>query len=106
MPALQRDKETIMATMDAPTMDRRQLPERRSEVRNAHHAAMSALDYLAMALLIVGGLNWAVVGLIDVNVLATLFGSGSALTRVIYVVVGLAALYAVYLCVKMVGSRR
>jgi uncharacterized membrane protein YuzA (DUF378 family) len=92
-----------MATMNAPTMERRHLPERRAAVREGG-TALSAIDYLAMALLIVGGLNWAMVGLLDVDVVATLFGAGSPATRLVYVLVGIAALYSIWTAAKM--SRR
>ncbi len=95
-----------MATMNAPTMDRRTMGERRTSQRAHQRSAMSALDYLAMALLIVGGLNWAMVGLFDVDMVATIFGAGSPATRIIYVVVGLAALYSIYTTAKMAGSKR
>ncbi|SFD99438.1 Uncharacterized membrane protein YuzA, DUF378 family [Massilia yuzhufengensis] len=95
-----------MATMNAPTMDRRTHGERRTSVRGHQRSAMSALDYLAMALLIVGGLNWAMVGLFDVDMVATVFGSGSPATRILYVAVGLAALYSIYTTAKMAGSKR
>jgi uncharacterized membrane protein YuzA (DUF378 family) len=81
-------------------MERRHLPERRAAVREGH-AAMSAIDYIAMALLIIGGLNWAMVGLFDVDVVATLFGAGSPASRLIYVLVGLSALYSIYTATKM-----
>ena len=67
---------------------------------------MSALDYLAMALLIIGGLNWAMVGLFDVDMVATILGPGSPATRITYIVVGLAALYSIYTTAKMAGSKR
>lgn len=95
-----------MATMNAPTMDRRTTGERRVMTRSSQRSAMSALDYLAMALLIIGGLNWAMVGLFDVDMVATLFGVGSPATRIVYVVVGLAALYSIYTTAKMAGSKR
>lgn len=95
-----------MATMNAPTMDRRTTPERRLTARPHQRSAMSALDYLAMALLIIGGLNWGMVGLFEVDMVATLFGQGSPLSRVIYVLVGVAALYSVYTTAKMAGSKR
>ncbi|MGI4719983.1 MAG: DUF378 domain-containing protein [Janthinobacterium lividum] len=95
-----------MATMNAPTMDRRTMGERRVAARAGGRSAMSALDYLAMALLIIGGLNWAMVGLFDVDMVATIFGPGSPATRIVYVVVGLAALYSIYTTAKMAGSRR
>ena len=95
-----------MATMNTPTMDRRTMGERRTAVRPHQRSAMSALDYLAMALLIIGGLNWAMVGLFDVDMVAVLFGAGSAATRIVYVLVGLAALYSIYTTAKMAGSKR
>ena len=71
-----------MATMNSPTMDRRTMGERRTSMRAHQRSAMSALDYLAMALLIIGGLNWAMVGLFDVDMVATIFGPGSPATRI------------------------
>jgi uncharacterized membrane protein YuzA (DUF378 family) len=94
----------MMATMNAPTMERRHLPERRAALREGT-TALSGLDYTAMVLLIIGGLNWAMVGLLDVDVVATLFGPGSPASRVVYVVVGLAALYSIYTAVKMSRHR-
>jgi uncharacterized membrane protein YuzA (DUF378 family) len=90
----------MMATMNAPSMERRHLPERRAAIREGQ-SAMSAVDYIAMALLIIGGLNWAMVGLFDVDVVASLFGPGSPASRIVYVVVGLAALYSIYTAAKM-----
>jgi uncharacterized membrane protein YuzA (DUF378 family) len=93
-------EEDVMATMNAPTMERRHLPERRATAREGH-PAMSALDYLAM----IGGLNWAMVGLTDVDVVASLFGAGSPATRLVYVLVGVAALYSIWTAMKM-GRRQ
>jgi len=63
------------------------------------------LDWLAMLLMIIGGLNWGLVGAFDVDLVATLFGSGSAISRVVYIAVGLAALYGLYLMTKMGRGR-
>ena len=95
-----------MATMNAPTMDRRTTGERRVSMRPHTRSAMSALDYLAMALLIIGGLNWALVGLFEVDMVATIFGPGSPAARLVYVLVGLAALYSIYTTAKMAGAKR
>jgi len=93
-----------MATMNAPTMERRHLPERRAAAREGH-SAMSAIDYIAMALLIIGGLNWAMVGLFDVDVVASLFGAGSPATRLVYVIVGIAALWSIWTAARMGRNR-
>jgi len=94
-----------MANVNAPTIDRRQMPERREALRKGH-SAMNAVDYIAMVLLIIGGLNWGMVGLFDVDLVATFFGPGTALSRLVYVLVGIAALYSIYLSTKMAGSRK
>ena len=49
------------------------------------------LEPFALFFMIVGALNWGIVGLFDTNVVAELFGSGTA-TDVVYVLVGIAAL--------------
>jgi uncharacterized protein len=55
---------------------------------------MSILNTVALILLIVGGLNWALVGLFDFDLVAALFGDMSPLSRIVYVLVGIAALIA------------
>ena len=54
---------------------------------------MKALDSIVLALLIVGGLNWLLVGLFEFDLVATLFGGQtSLLAKIVYIVVGLCAL--------------
>lgn len=93
-----------MATINAPTIDRRQMPDRRTDVHARTGSTASALDYAAMALMIIGGLNWAMVGLFQIDVVATIFGATSPVTRLIYVVVGLAALWGIYLIGKLASK--
>ena len=54
---------------------------------------MKSIDLLAGILLVVGGLNWGLVGAAQFDLVATLFGEMSPVSRLVYVVVGLAALY-------------
>lgn len=54
---------------------------------------MKALDIVTAILLIVGGLNWGLVGAFHLDLVATIFGDASALSRIVYVLVGLSALY-------------
>ena len=56
---------------------------------------MKTLDFVTMVLLIVGGLNWALVGVADWNLVAALFGAGSMLSRLVYVVVGVSAIWQI-----------
>ena len=54
---------------------------------------MKTFDVVAAALVIVGGLNWGLVGLLEFDLVAALFGEMSALSRVVYTLVGLGAIY-------------
>ena len=56
---------------------------------------MKKLDLLAVILLIVGGLNWGLVGAANFDLVAALFGAGTPLARIVYVLVGLAAVYQI-----------
>lgn len=49
--------------------------------------------------LVVGALNWGLVGLLNLNVVELVLGAGSLLTKVVYIVVGLAGLYKAYMMV-------
>jgi len=46
--------------------------------------------------LVVGALNWGLVGLLNLNIVESVLGSGSLLTKVVYIVVGLAGVYKLY----------
>ena len=54
---------------------------------------MKPLHLVTLILLIVGGLNWGLVGLSNFDLVATLFGAGSILARIVYMLVGLSALW-------------
>lgn len=64
-----------------------------------------ALDLASLSLLIIGGLNWGLVGLFDVDLVATLLGEGSLLSRVVYALVGLAALYGIVTATRVATQR-
>jgi uncharacterized membrane protein YuzA (DUF378 family) len=63
---------------------------------------MRALNLITLVLVIVGGLNWGLVGILDVDLATALLGNGSAETatssaaaRAVYVVLALSALYQI-----------
>jgi len=59
------------------------------------------LDRIALVLVIIGALNWLLVGLFKYDLVAALFGgTASLVSRIIYVVVGLAGLWAISLLVR------
>ncbi len=53
---------------------------------------MKTLDVVSRILLVVGGLNWGLVGAAKFDLVAAVFGAGSMLANIVYVVVGLAAI--------------
>lgn len=53
---------------------------------------MKTLDILTRVLLIVGGLNWGLVGIAKFDLVAALFGQGSVIANAVYVLVGLSAI--------------
>lgn len=62
---------------------------------------LNVVDIIAVVLVVVGGLNWGLVGLADFDLVATLFGYMSAVSRIVYVLVGLAAVYVAVMAMKL-----
>lgn len=56
---------------------------------------MKALHVIAMILLVIGGLNWGLIGLFGFDLVAAIFGAGEIITRILYVLVGVSALYKI-----------
>jgi uncharacterized membrane protein YuzA (DUF378 family) len=57
-----------------------------------HRTGRNALDWIAGALVVIGGINWGLVGLLHFDLVAAIFGPMSLGARVVYVLVGLAAI--------------
>jgi uncharacterized membrane protein YuzA (DUF378 family) len=58
---------------------------------------LTTLDWIALILLIIGGINWLLVGIAGVDVVAAIFGDMSVLSRIIYILVGLTAIYLLFI---------
>ncbi len=56
---------------------------------------MKNLHMVAFILLVIGGLNWLLIGLGGWDVVAMIFGAGTVISRIIYILVGLSAVYEV-----------
>ncbi len=54
------------------------------------------LDRTALILTVLGGINWGLVGLLNINLVELLFGVAPALVTIIYIIIGLAACYTLY----------
>lgn len=59
----------------------------------------NALDWTAAVLVIIGGLNWGLIGAFGINLVSVLFGD-SFVTSAVYILVGLSALYMIYASMK------
>jgi len=62
---------------------------------------LSALDWVALILIIVGGLNWGLFGAFKFDLVAAILGSMSAVARIVYILVGLSAIYTLILLAKL-----
>ena len=55
---------------------------------------MKILNCIALTLIIIGALNWLLIGIIDFNLVDTLFGAGSIISKIIYILVGIAGIWS------------
>ena len=62
---------------------------------------LNFLDLLSLILIIVGGLNWGLVGLFSFDLVAAVFGDMSIISRFVYTLVGLSAIYWLALISKV-----
>ena len=60
----------------------------------------NAIDWIAIVLVVIGGLNWGLVGFFDFDLVASLFGAASTISNVVYDLVGLSALWMIYYIAK------
>ena len=58
---------------------------------------MHTLQKIALVFTIIGAIVWGLIGIFDFNLVATIFGDGSMLSRIVYTIVGLAGLINIYL---------
>ena len=65
---------------------------------------MRIVNIVTLILVIVGGLNWGLVGLLDFDLVATLFGEMSPLSRIVYILVGASALWQVGPLLKAISG--
>ena len=65
---------------------------------------MKALTWIAVIVLVIGGINWLLVGAFNFDLVATLFGQMSALSRIVYMLVGLAAIYVAIYSPRLIRS--
>ena len=57
---------------------------------------MNSLQMTSWMLITIGALNWGLVGLLNLNLVEALLGSWPALVSIVYIVIGLAAVYSLW----------
>jgi uncharacterized membrane protein YuzA (DUF378 family) len=57
---------------------------------------MRIINIISLILLAIGGVNWGLVGLFNLNLVGVLFGEGTAVSAIVYTLVGLAAIWQVF----------
>lgn len=63
--------------------------------------SFSVLDWVAFVLVVVGGLNWGLVGLFDFNLVDSIFSGSTSIARIVYTLVGIGAIYMLVSAGKM-----
>ena len=58
---------------------------------------MKVIDTIALVLIIIGAINWGLVGIFNFNLVYAIFGSMSVISRIIYILVGISGLWAIKL---------
>ena len=58
---------------------------------------MKVIDKIALVLIIIGAINWGLIGLFGFDLVATLFGEMSVISRIVYGLVGLSGLWGIKL---------
>jgi uncharacterized membrane protein YuzA (DUF378 family) len=61
---------------------------------------------VAWILVVIGAINWGLVGFFDWNLVDAIFGAGSIVSRIIYALVGLAGLWSIMLFSRISGRDR
>jgi hypothetical protein len=56
----------------------------------------NTIDWIALILLVIGGLNWGLVGIWNWDLVGAVFGAGSVVAKVVYILVGVAGLWTIY----------
>ena len=62
---------------------------------------MKIVDRIALILIIIGAINWGLIGLFNFNLVDFLFGEGSILSKIVYILVGIASLWCISLFAKI-----
>lgn len=60
---------------------------------------ISVVEWITLVLIVIGAINWGLIGLFNYNIVETIFQTGSLITRTIYLLIGLAGVYELIILV-------
>jgi uncharacterized membrane protein YuzA (DUF378 family) len=70
---------------------------------------MVTLITIALILVIIGAINWGLIGFFNFNLVSAIFGEKSAVSKIVYALVGIAGVYSIFLLTRVIpcaaGSR-
>lgn len=66
---------------------------------------METLQKIALIFTVIGAINWGLIGFFDFNLVTALFGDGSMLTRIVYMIVGIAGIINIYTLFSHIESK-
>ncbi len=66
---------------------------------------METLQKIALVFTVIGAINWGLIGFFDFNLVANLFGDASMLSRIIYMIVGIAGIINIYTLFSHIESK-
>lgn len=58
---------------------------------------MKVIDTIALILVIIGAINWGLIGIFNFNLVDTLFGTASVISKIVYILVGISGLWSIKL---------
>ena len=58
---------------------------------------MKIIDKIVLILIVIGAINWGLIGLFNFNLVSTIFGNMSLISRIIYILVGVSGLWGIKL---------
>ncbi|HYG83974.1 MAG TPA: DUF378 domain-containing protein [Verrucomicrobiae bacterium] len=63
---------------------------------------LTVLDWISLILVIIGALNWGLVGVFKLDLVKAIFGEDSVIARIIFALVGIAGIYLIFLSMQLV----
>ena len=67
---------------------------------------LSTPTKIAICLILIGSINWGIIGIINIDILATIFGVYSYISRIIYILIGLSGIYLSYYILNYIFEKK